>query len=202
MVRLRPVHGSVWPLIVDRLFFPQLSHLGGILAAFATFAVGFFIRPLGGVVISHIGDRFGRRPALIFSVVLMGAATTAVGCLPTYNQIGDWAPVFLVVLRLLQGFGAGAEVAGAITLVAEYAPPRHRAFFTAIPNVAATGGIMISTLAFFMISRLPEADLLGWAWRVPFLLSIVLFGVALYIRYRLDEYARIRGGNGEGARTK
>jgi MFS family permease len=181
------LYGAASGLIISKLFFPSLSPLAGILAAFATFAVGYVIRPLGGVVLSHIGDRFGRKPALILTIVLMGGATTAMGLLPTFEQIGVAAPVLLVLLRLLQGFGAGAELAGAITLLAEYTPVSRRAYFTALPNAATVVGIMFATISFLLISFLPEAALLSWAWRIPFLFSAVLFLVALYIRNRLDE---------------
>jgi MFS family permease len=174
-------------LVISKLFFPSLSPVAGVLAAFATFAVGFFIRPLGGIVIAHIGDKFGRKPALIFTITLMGGATVAMGFLPTFAQIGIMAPVLLVLLRLLQGFGAGAELAGAMTLVAEYAPANKRAFYTAIPNGATVIGILLAMAAFLLVTYLPEETLLSWAWRVPFLVSSVLFLVALYIRNRLDE---------------
>jgi MFS family permease len=169
------------------LFFPSLSPLNGVLAAFATFAVGFFIRPLGGFVISHIGDRFGRKPALMLTILLMGLATVGMGLLPTYAQVGALAPVLLVLMRMLQGFGAGAELAGAIVLVAEYAPLGRRAFYTSLPNAATLVGIMLATAAFLGISSIPEEMLLGWAWRIPFLASGVLFIVAIYIRKNLEE---------------
>jgi len=181
------LYGAASGLIINKLFFPNLDATTGLLAAFATFAVGYFIRPLGGVVIAHIGDRFGRKPALILTIMLMGLATVLMGLLPTYESVGIAAPVLLVLMRLLQGFGAGAELAGAIVLVAEYAPPGRRAFYTALPNAATLVGIMLATLSFLTISNLPEQVLLGWAWRVPFLLSGVLFLVALYIRRHLDE---------------
>ncbi|WP_082407558.1 MFS transporter [Mesorhizobium sp. 1M-11] len=181
------LYGAASGLIISKLFFPDLSPVNGVLAAFATFAVGYFIRPLGGLVISHIGDRFGRKPALILSISLMGAATVAMGFLPVHAQVGILAPILLILLRLLQGFGAGAELAGAITLVAEYAPADKRAFYTAIPNAATVVGIMLATLAFLAISYVPEEMLLGWLWRVPFLVSALLFVVALYIRNQLDE---------------
>jgi MHS family shikimate/dehydroshikimate transporter-like MFS transporter len=181
------LYGAASALIINKLFFPQFSEIGGTLAAFATFAVGFFARPLGGIIISHLGDRFGRKPALIFTILLMGVATVAIGLLPTYAQVGVVAPLLLVFFRLLQGFGAGAEYAGAVTLVAEYAPARHKGFLTAILQSATLVGIMLSTLVFLAVSALPEDDLLSWAWRLPFLLSGVLFFVALYIRKRLDE---------------
>jgi len=181
------LYGAAAGLIINKLFFPQFSESAGVLAAFATFAVGFFSRPLGGIVISHIGDRFGRKPALIFTIALMGASTVAMGLLPTYAQVGIWAPVLLVVLRLLQGFGAGAEYAGAVTLVAEYVPPERKAYYTAYLQAATVVGIMLATLSFLLVSLLSEETLFGWAWRVPFLASGLLFFVALYIRKHLDE---------------
>lgn len=181
------LYGAASGLIISKLFFPNLTSTTGLLAAFATFAVGYFARPIGGVVISHIGDRFGRKPALILTIALMGLATVCMGLLPTYASIGIAAPVLLVFLRLLQGFGAGAELAGAIVLVAEYAPPSKRAFYTSLPNAATVVGVMLATLSFLAMSFLPDTVLLGWAWRVPFLLSGVLFMVALYIRKHLDE---------------
>jgi MFS family permease len=174
-------------LIINKLFFPQLSPLAGTLAAFATFAIGFIIRPIGGVVISHIGDRYGRKPALIFCITIMGIATVGLGILPTYEQVGILAPILLILMRMMQGFGAGAELAGAITLIAEYTPPHRRAFFTSIPNAATNFGVMIAVITFLMISWVPEDILFTWVWRVPFILSLALFGVALYIRAKLDE---------------
>ena len=174
-------------LIINKLFFPQLSATAGILAAFATFAVGFASRPIGGIAIAHFGDRFGRKPALIFTVTLMGLSTVAMGLLPTYEQIGVAAPILLVLFRLLQGFGAGAEYAGAVTLVAEYVPPGRKAFFTALLQAATVVGILMATLLFLAVSYLPEETLFSWGWRVPFLVSALLFFVALYIRRNLDE---------------
>lgn len=181
------LYGAASGLIISKLFFPSMEPLSATLAAFATFAVGYFIRPLGGVVLSHIGDKYGRKPALILTICLMGGATMAMGFLPTFAQVGIFAPLLLVFLRLVQGFGAGAELAGAITLLVEYTPPNRRAFYTAIPNGATVIGIMLATISFLFISYLPEADLLGWGWRVPFILSAVLFLVAFYIRRHLDE---------------
>ncbi|MDH0747849.1 MHS family MFS transporter [Pseudomonas sp. GD03842] len=174
-------------LIINKLFFPQLSALAGTLAAFATFAVGFIVRPVGGIIISHIGDKYGRKPALIFCITIMGVATVGLGILPTYAQVGILAPILLILMRMMQGFGAGAELAGAITLIAEYTPPHRRAFFTSIPNAATNFGVMIAITTFLMISWVPEDILFSWVWRVPFILSLALFGVALYIRAKLDE---------------
>lgn len=181
------LYGAAAGLVINKLFFPQLSGAGGTLAAFATFAVGFFIRPVGGIVIAHFGDRFGRKPALIFTIVLMGGSTAAMGLLPTYAQVGIAAPIVLILLRLVQGFGAGAEYAGAVTLVAEYVPERHKGLLTGMLQSASLLGVSVATLAFLAASYVPEDMLLGWTWRIPFLASAVLFLLALYIRKRLDE---------------
>jgi MFS family permease len=164
-----------------------MSAVSGTLAAFATFAVGFFIRPLGGVVISHFGDKFGRKPALIFTIILMGFSTAGMGLLPTYAQLGIAAPLLLVLLRLGQGFGAGAEYAGAVTLVAEYAPERHKGMLTGMLQSATLIGVSLASLCFLAATAVPEEMMLSWTWRLPFLASAGLFFVALYIRRRLDE---------------
>jgi MFS family permease len=181
------LYGSASGLVINRLFFPNFSPVMGTLAAFATFAVGFFIRPLGGIVIAHLGDRFGRKPALIFSIALMGFSTTAMGLLPTYHQIGITAAFLLVLLRLLQGFGAGAEYAGAVTLVSEYAPIHRRGYLTALLQSATLVGIMLSTLCFLAVSLIPEQALMSWAWRLPFLASALPFALALRVSNRLHE---------------
>jgi MFS transporter, MHS family, shikimate and dehydroshikimate transport protein len=181
------LYGAAAGLIIGPLFFPEAMSTAATMAAFATFAVGFIARPLGGVIISHIGDRYGRKPAMLLTIVLMGAATVGIGLLPTAAQIGLWAPALLVLFRLLQGFGAGAELAGAFTLVAETSPPEKRGFHTGLVNATPAAGTTLATLAFLLAASLPEDVLLGWAWRVPFLVSAVLFFVALYIRRRLEE---------------
>ncbi len=181
------LYGAAAGLIINKIFFPELSAFAGTLAAFATFAVGFFVRPLGGMVISHIGDKFGRKPALIFTIVLMGSGTVAMGLLPDFEQIGIMAPILLVLMRMAQGFGAGAEYAGALTLLYEYAPKRLRGFYTAMLQSATIIGIIFASLAFWGVSMLPEEMMLSWGWRVPFLTSAVLFAIAIWIRRHLDE---------------
>ncbi|HLZ66596.1 MAG TPA: MFS transporter [Aliidongia sp.] len=181
------LYGAASGLIINKLFFPQLSPVAGVLAAFATFAVGFFTRPLGGLIISHFGDKVGRKPALVFTVALMGLSTVAIGLLPDFNQIGIAAPILLMLLRLIQGFGAGAEYAGAVTLVSEYVPAERRGYYTAYLQSATIIGILFATFAFLAISYMPEDTLLSWGWRVPFMISALLLLVALYIRNRLDE---------------
>lgn len=180
------LYGAAAGLVIGPLFFAG-SDGAKQLAAFATFAVGFIARPLGGVVIGHIGDSLGRRPAMLLSIVLMGIATVGIGLLPTYASIGMVAPAALVLFRLIQGMGAGAELAGAMTVVAEFAPPKQRALLTSLVLSTPPAGIALATGAFLAVSGLGEESLLGWAWRVPFLASAVLFVVALFIRYRLEE---------------
>lgn len=174
-------------LVFNKLFFPSLSPGAGTLASFLTLGVGFLARPLGGLVISHFGDKKGRKPALVFTIALMGLSTLAIGFLPTYEQAGILAPILLVILRLLQGLGAGAEYAGALVLVAEYVPERRKAYYTAYVLSATVAGLLLATLVFRGIAQLPEPDLLSWGWRVPFFLSAILVVLALYIRRRLEE---------------
>lgn len=181
------LYGAAAGLVINKLYFPNLSPTIATLAAFLTFAVGFVSRPLGGVIIAHMGDRYGRKPALIFAVMLMGIATLALGLLPTYHHIGIWATIALVVIRLMQGFGSGAELAGAQTFVAEYVPVKQRGFYTSLINASTGVAILLSSLAFFLVTQLPDEAFMSWGWRVPFLFSIVLFVVAIYIRKHLDE---------------
>lgn len=181
------LYGAAAALIIGPLFFPQGDPVVEQLAAFATFAVGFVARPLGGFIISHIGDRFGRKPAMLLTIILMAVATVGIGLLPTTATIGLWAPVLLVFFRLVQGFGAGAELAGALTVVSEYTPQSRRGSFVGLVTSGAPGGAFLATLAFTFASMLPGDVLLAWAWRVPFLISAVLFLLALWIRNRLEE---------------
>ncbi|WP_254049381.1 MFS transporter [Kocuria sp. WRN011] len=180
------LYGTAAGLIIGPLFFAGMDS-GASLAAFATFAVGFVARPLGGVLVGHLGDRYGRRPAMLLTVILMGVATVGIGLLPTYAAIGVAAPVFLVLLRLLQGMGAGAELAGAMTLVAEFAPPRRRGLMTSLVLAAPPAGIVLATGAFLWAASLGDQVLLDWAWRLPFLASAVLFALAIFIRVKLEE---------------
>lgn len=181
------LYGAASALVFGPLFFPGQSAIGGTLASFAVFAVAFFVRPLGGIVAAHVGDRIGRKPVLIFTVSLMGVATVLVGLLPTYEQIGVWAPILLVVTRMLQGLGAGAEFAGAVTAVSEYAPAHRRAFYTSFAQAAVGASISLSTALFALLAMLPRDVLLAWAWRIPFLASAVIFLVAIFIRRRIEE---------------
>ncbi|MBM0237415.1 MFS transporter [Micromonospora sp. ATA32] len=181
------IYAQAAALVFGVLFFPQFSSGAATLAAFATFGVGYLARPLGAVVFGHIGDKYGRKRALVTTLILMGFSTTAVGFLPTYTSIGIAAPLLLVLLRLLQGLGAGAEYAGAFVMVAEVAPARRRGFWTSVPGVGLYGGVLLASLVAAFVFTLPKETLYAWGWRVPFLISFVLIGVGLYMRLRVVE---------------
>jgi MFS transporter, MHS family, metabolite:H+ symporter len=181
------LYGLATALIFSKLFFTNLSPATGLIAAFATFGVGFVARPLGGLFFGTVGDRIGRKWVLVATIVLMGGSSTLVGALPTYDTIGVWAPILLVFLRLCQGFGAGAEQAGATVLMAEYSPVKSRGFFAALPFIGIQAGTLLAAGVFAIMGGLPDEVLLGWAWRIPFLASFLLILVALFIRVRLKE---------------
>lgn len=181
------LYGAVAGMVIGPLFFPADESSAQTFAALATFGVGFLARPLGGIVIGHIGDTRGRRTAMILTIILMAGATVGMGLLPTAAQVGMLAPILLILLRFVQGFGAGAELSGAVTLVAEYVPLKKRGLFTGIVLAAPPAGISLATAAFFIVSSMAEDQLFSWGWRVPFLISAVLFAVAFYIRRRLEE---------------
>ncbi|SDG37547.1 MFS transporter [Pseudonocardia oroxyli] len=174
-------------ILASEIFFPNLAPGIGVLAALSTFGVGFFIRPLGGFVLGRLGDRYGRKPVLVFTLTLMGVATVAVGFLPTYAAVGILSPILLVLLRLIQGFGAGAESAGAIAIVAEYAPLRRRGFYTSFVQTSQIVGSLIASLVFIGVSSLPQDVFLSWGWRIPFYGAALLLGVAFWLRSRLEE---------------
>ena len=148
---------------------------------------GFFARPVGGIVIGHYGDKIGRKSMLVLTLVIMGVATFLIGLLPTYEQIGPWAAVGLVLLRVAQGFGVGGEWGGAVLMAVEHAPPGSRGYYGSWPQIGVPAGLVLSTAVFAMFSRLPEAQFLTWGWRVPFLLSALLVIVGLLIRVRILE---------------
>ena len=181
------LYGTAAALVFNKLFFPQLDPVVGTIAAFATFSVGFIARPIGGIIFGHYGDRIGRKKMLYITLLIMGLATAFIGLLPTYNSIGIWAPILLVVLRLAQGFGLGGEWGGAVLMAVEHAPPNRRGFFGSFPQIGAYIGLLLSTLVFRYFSSMPEATFLAWGWRVPFLLSFLLVGVGLYIRMKVAE---------------
>lgn len=181
------IYGTASALVFGELFFPKLDPTTATLAAFATFGVGFFARPFGGMVFGHLGDRIGRKPVLVITLLLVGVGTFLIGLLPTYETAGIWAPVMLVALRLVQGFGAGAEYGGAVILAVEHAPPDRRGFFGSWAALGVNFGLLLATGVFLLVSLLPKEDFLSWGWRIPFLLSIVLIAFGFYIRARVAE---------------
>ena len=182
------IYGTAAALVFGQLFFPPNENpLLVTLAAFATYAVGFAARPIGGVVFGHFGDRVGRKSMLVITIFMMGLATFLIGLLPTYAQVGIWAPVLLVVLRLIQGFSVGGEWGGAALMTVEHAPEGRRGYYGSWTMAASPAGAMLATGAFALVSGLPDEQFLAWGWRVPFLLSIILVGVGLFIRLRILE---------------
>ncbi len=182
------LYGSAAALVFNKLFFPSFDPLVGTLLAFATYAVGFVARPLGGIVFGHFGDRIGRQKLLMWSLVMMGTATVLIGLLPSYASIGVWAPVGLILLRVVQGFAVGGEWGGAVLMVAEHGTARHRGYWASWPQAGVPLGSLLSAGILALMSNLQsEADFISWGWRVPFLLSAVLVVVGFYIRHRVAE---------------
>ncbi|WP_436975710.1 MFS transporter [Nonomuraea angiospora] len=181
------IYGTAAALVFSKIFFPSSSSATGTLLALATFGVGYLARPVGAFVLGHVGDKFGRKKVLVSTLVMMGASTFLVGCLPTYDQVGVLAPVLLVVLRLLQGFSVSGEQAGANSMTLEHAPETRRAYYTSFTLNGTQAGQIIATAIFLPIAALPEDQLLTWGWRVPFWLSIVVAAVGLVIRRTLEE---------------
>jgi len=181
------LYGTAAALVFDKIIFPSFDPVAGRIAAFATFAIGLFARPFGGIVFGHFGDRLGRKATLMVSLLLMGIPTMLIGLIPTYESIGLWSAAILVVLRLLQGLAVGGEWGGAILMAVEHAPNSQRALFGALPQVGAPAGVLISTLTFSLVSALPEAQFFAWGWRLPFLLSIILVAVGFVVRWKVAE---------------
>jgi metabolite-proton symporter len=182
------LYGSAAALVFNKLFFPSFDPLVGTLLAFATYAVGFVARPLGGIVFGHYGDRIGRKKLLMWSLVMMGLATILIGVMPGYASIGVWAPVGLIVLRVFQGFAVGGEWGGAVLLAAEYGDAKRRGFWASWPQAGVPLGSLLSAgILALMAGFQSEADFLAWGWRIPFLLSGLLVIVGWYIRNRVAE---------------
>lgn len=175
-------------IVFNKIFFPDVSPVIGLIAAMATYGVGYVARLVGAVYFGRMGDRIGRKKVLFITIALMGASTTLIGVLPTYAMIGIWAPIMLVALRLIQGFGAGAEIAGATVMLAEYAPARRRGLISSLVCLGTNSGTLAaSALWAILVSVLPEDQLLSWGWRIPFLASFVLMIFAVWIRRSLKE---------------
>ena len=181
------IYGTAAALVFGKIFFPSDNPATGVLLALATFGVGYVARPVGAFVLGHVGDKFGRKKVLIFTLIFMGASTFLVGCLPSYSEVGVLAPILLVILRLAQGFSASGEQAGANSLTLEHAPPRRRAYYTSFTLSGTQAGLILATGVFLPVSRLPEDQLLSWGWRIPFWLSVVVVAVGYIIRRTLEE---------------
>jgi len=181
------LYGTVASLVFNKLFFPNDNPFVSLLIAYASFGLTFFVRPVGGIVFSHIGDKFGRKNTLVISFFLMGISTVLIGLLPTYSSIGIMAPILLVLLRLLQGVALGGEWGGAVLLAVESAPKEKRGFYGSFPAMGIPLGMLLGTFSISLMSRLPEEQFLAWGWRVPFLLSALLVVVGIWIRRGLGE---------------
>jgi len=181
------LYGTAAALVFNKLFFTNLEPLAGTMAAFGTYAVGFFARPLGGIVFGHYGDKIGRKSMLVTTLMLMGVATVLIGLLPTYNQIGVWAPILLVVLRFVQGFGVGGEWGGAVLMAVEYSRPGRRGFHASWVQAGVPVGMLLANGVFMLVSRMEETAFLSWGWRIPFLLGVLLLGVGMFIRLKIME---------------
>ncbi|PWE14816.1 MFS transporter [Alcaligenes faecalis] len=181
------LYGTAAALIFNKIFFPAFDPITGTLAAFATYSVGFFARPLGGFVFGHFGDKLGRKSMLLITLFLMGIPTILIGLIPSYESIGYWAAVLLVLMRFLQGIAVGGEWGGAVLMAVEHAPEGKKGFFGSLPQTGVAPGLILSSLAMGAVASLPEEDMLSWGWRLPFLASVVLLLVGWWIRAKVAE---------------
>ncbi|HET8867754.1 MAG TPA: MFS transporter [Agrococcus sp.] len=189
------VYGTVAALVFNRIYFPTDDPFFSTMLAYASFSLTFFFRPVGGVIFAHIGDRIGRKKTLFLTLMLMGGGTVAIGLLPDFNAIGIWAPILLLVFRALQGIGIGGEWGGALLLAYEYAPKNRRGLYGAVPQMGISLGLLLASGVIALLTLMPEDQFLAWGWRLPFVGSIVLVLIGLWIRNSLDEtpeFKRIR----------
>jgi len=188
------IYGTAAALIFPRAFFPSdMPEMVALIAAFGTFAVGFIARPIGGIFFGHFGDRHGRKKALVAALMMMGVATTVIGLLPTYAVIGAAAPLMLTLLRFVQGLAIGGQWGGAMLLVTENAPADRRGFYGAFAQAGAPAGIILANLAFLAVSAsLPDEAFMEWGWRIPFLLSVVLVGLSMYVQLHMEDTAAFK----------
>lgn len=181
------LYGTAAALVFNKIFFPMVDPVIGLILSYLSFSLTFFIRPIGGVLFAHIGDRIGRKKTLVLTLSLMGGATVMIGLLPTYEMIGLWAPALLILMRIIQGMGIGGEWGGALLLAYEYAPEKRKGFFGSIPQAGVTIGMLMATFIVSLMTLFSEEDFLSWGWRIPFLLSSVLVLLGLWIRKDIDE---------------
>jgi len=196
------LYATASALVFNKLFFPTFDPLVGTILSFGTFFVGYVSRPLGAIVFGHFGDRIGRKVSLVATLLIMGLATFIIGCLPTYDTIGSGAPALLILMRFMQGFGVGGEWGGAVLMVVEYSPANRRGFFGSWPQWGVPLGLLLSTGVFALVANQPQEQFLVWGWRIPFLLSIVLIAIGLFIRLRVSESPRFEAVKNKGVQAK
>jgi MHS family shikimate/dehydroshikimate transporter-like MFS transporter len=196
------VYGTAAALVFNKLFFPNFDPLVGTLAAFGSYAVGFVARPLGGAVFGHFGDKLGRKAMLTMTMMIMGAGTFLIGCLPTYEQIGILAPILLLILRMAQGIGIGGEWGGATLMVIESGDRNRRGFLGSLVQVGFPLGMVCATLVFLLVSKLPDDQFMSWGWRIPFWLSAILVVVGLFVRMKLVETPKFAAVQEQGEVAK
>ncbi len=196
------LYASAAALIFDKQFFPTSDPVVSLLLSYLSLSLTFFIRPLGGVIFSHLGDRIGRKKTLVITLWLMGIATMAIGFLPTYAAIGVWAPILLILCRLVQGIAISGEWGGALLLAYEYAPKNRRGLFGSVPAMGVAIGMLLSTLAMAGLTSLPAAQFESWGWRVPFIASVLLVVIGLWLRSGLDETPEFQKVKAEGRTAK
>ncbi|TCK36562.1 MHS family metabolite:H+ symporter-like MFS transporter [Paraburkholderia sp. BL8N3] len=197
------LYGVIAGIVLNKLYFPTSDPLVSTLLAYTTFLVGFVARPLGGIVFGHFGDRVGRKSILVVTLVIMGVATAAIGLVPTYAQIGIWAPILLLVLRILQGIGLGGEWGGSVLMAFEYAPPEKRGFYASLPQMGVSIGLCgASGLVALLSQVLTEAQFLAWGWRVAFGASVILIAIGLWIRLKLMETPEFQAVKDRGEAVK
>jgi MFS family permease len=193
------IYATMAGVIFNQYFFPKGDAFVNTMLAYGTFAAGFLIRPFGGLLFGHFGDRIGRKPLLVLTLMIMGVATFLIGLLPTYDQIGIWAPILLLTLRLVQGIALGGEWGGAVLMSYEFARPEERAYYASFPQIGLAIGLCCSTgIVTFLSYALTEREFVSWGWRVAFMLSIILLAVGLFIRLRVletPEFARTQARN-------
>jgi MHS family shikimate/dehydroshikimate transporter-like MFS transporter len=181
------VYGTAAALVFNKIFFPAFDPITGTLAAFGTYAAGFFARPVGAIIFGHFGDKVGRKSMLLLTLVMMGTPTVLIGLVPTYNRIGYWAAVILVLMRIIQGLAIGGEYGGAVLMAVEHAPKGKKGFFGSLPQAGVAFGLVLSSLAMVAVAKLPQDTMLAWGWRVPFWASVFLLSVGWFIRLRIAE---------------
>jgi len=181
------IYATAAALVFNKAFFPTFDPLAGTLAALGSYAVGFLARPLGGALFGHFGDRLGRKSMLVLTLFIMGLSTFCIGLLPTYASIGVFAPILLILLRVIQGIGLGGEWGGASLMVLEHAPADKRGFYTSFVQIGFPIGLVLASLVFALVTKMSDADFAAYGWRIPFLISIVLLAIGTFVRSRLPE---------------